>query len=62
MRWFFPDDETRPHACAALFGLFAEQYLATGRVDVVPTVAGHPARTVAAHLRAHPEDWAHLRA
>jgi NAD(P)H dehydrogenase (quinone) len=29
--------------------------------DVVPTVAGHPARTVAAHLRAHPEDWAHLR-
>ena len=28
MRWFFPDDETRPHACAALFGLFVEQYLA----------------------------------
>lgn len=35
MRWFFPDDDTRPHACAALFGLFAEQYLAAGRVDVV---------------------------
>jgi GNAT superfamily N-acetyltransferase len=35
MAWFFPDDDTRPHACAALFGLFAEQYLATGRVDVV---------------------------
>jgi GNAT superfamily N-acetyltransferase len=35
MRWFFPDDETRPHACAAIFGLFAEQYLAAGRVDVV---------------------------
>jgi ribosomal protein S18 acetylase RimI-like enzyme len=35
MRWFFPDDDTRPHACAALFGLFAEQYLATGRVDAV---------------------------
>jgi ribosomal protein S18 acetylase RimI-like enzyme len=35
MRWFFPDDDLRPHACAALFGLFAEQYLATGRVDVV---------------------------
>jgi GNAT superfamily N-acetyltransferase len=35
MRWFFPDDETRPHACAALFGLFAEQYLAAGRVDFV---------------------------
>jgi NAD(P)H dehydrogenase (quinone) len=29
--------------------------------DVVPTVAGHPARTVAEHLRAHPEDWANLR-
>jgi ribosomal protein S18 acetylase RimI-like enzyme len=35
MRWFFPDDDMRPHACAALFGLFAEQYLAAGRVDVV---------------------------
>jgi ribosomal protein S18 acetylase RimI-like enzyme len=35
MRWFFPDDDTRPHACAALFGLFAEQYLAAGRVDAV---------------------------
>jgi GNAT superfamily N-acetyltransferase len=35
MRWFFPDEDLRPHACAALFGLFAEQYLATGRVDVV---------------------------
>jgi GNAT superfamily N-acetyltransferase len=35
MRWFFPGDDTRPHACAALFGLFAEQYLAAGRVDVV---------------------------
>ena len=30
--------------------------------DVVPTLTGHPARTVAEHLRAHPEDWAHLRA
>ncbi|GAA3171364.1 NAD(P)H:quinone oxidoreductase [Blastococcus jejuensis] len=29
--------------------------------DVVERVAGHPARTVAEHLRAHPEDWAHLR-
>ena len=35
MVWFFPDDEVRPHACAAMFGLFAEQYLAAGRVDVV---------------------------
>jgi ribosomal protein S18 acetylase RimI-like enzyme len=35
MRWFFPDDGARPHACAALFGLFSEQYLAAGRVDVV---------------------------
>ena len=29
--------------------------------DVVPPLTGHPARTVAEHLRAHPEDWAHLR-
>jgi hypothetical protein len=29
--------------------------------DVVPRRAGHPARSVAEHLRAHPEDWAHLR-
>ena len=34
MVWFFPDDESRLHACAALFGLFAEHYLAVGRVDV----------------------------
>jgi GNAT superfamily N-acetyltransferase len=35
MVWFFPDDDARPHACAAMFGLFAEHYLADGRVDVV---------------------------
>jgi NAD(P)H dehydrogenase (quinone) len=29
--------------------------------DVVPRLTGHPALTVAEHLRAHPEDWAHLR-
>jgi uncharacterized protein YbjT (DUF2867 family) len=29
--------------------------------DAVASLAGHPARTVAEHLRAHPEDWAHLR-
>jgi NAD(P)H dehydrogenase (quinone) len=29
--------------------------------DVVPRLTGHPARTVAEHLRARPEDWAHLR-
>jgi uncharacterized protein YbjT (DUF2867 family) len=29
--------------------------------DVVPTLTGHPARTVAEHLHAHPEDWTHLR-
>jgi NAD(P)H dehydrogenase (quinone) len=29
--------------------------------DVVEQLTGHPARTVAEHLRAHPEDWAHLR-
>jgi NAD(P)H dehydrogenase (quinone) len=28
--------------------------------DVVPTLTGHPARTVAEHLHAHPEDWTHL--
>jgi len=28
--------------------------------DVVPEVTGHPALTVAEHLRRHPEDWAHL--
>jgi GNAT superfamily N-acetyltransferase len=39
MRWFFPDDDARPHACAALFGVFAEQYLRTGRVDVVRRIA-----------------------
>jgi NAD(P)H dehydrogenase (quinone) len=29
--------------------------------DVVPTITGHPALSVAEHLRRHPEDWAHLR-
>ena len=29
--------------------------------DVVPSLTGHPARPVAAHLRAHPGGWAHLR-
>ncbi|SFF16898.1 NmrA family NAD(P)-binding protein [Blastococcus tunisiensis] len=29
--------------------------------DVVARLTGRPARTVAEHLRAHPEDWAHLR-
>ncbi|WP_324277345.1 SDR family oxidoreductase [Blastococcus brunescens] len=29
--------------------------------DVVPRLTGRPARTVAEHLRGHPEDWAHLR-
>jgi uncharacterized protein YbjT (DUF2867 family) len=29
--------------------------------DVVPRLTGHPARSVAEHLRAHPEDWAGLR-
>ena len=30
--------------------------------DVVPTLTGHPATTVAEHLRRHPVDWANLRA
>lgn len=29
--------------------------------DVVPTLTGHPALTVAEHLQRHPEDWANLR-
>ena len=29
--------------------------------DVVERLTGRPARTVGAHLRAHPEDWANLR-
>jgi uncharacterized protein YbjT (DUF2867 family) len=29
--------------------------------DAVPALTGHPARTLADQLRAHPEDWAHLR-
>jgi NAD(P)H dehydrogenase (quinone) len=29
--------------------------------DVVERLAGQPPRSVAEHLRAHPEDWAHLR-
>jgi NAD(P)H dehydrogenase (quinone) len=32
-----------------------------GVSDVVPALTGRPARTVTEHLRAHPEDWAHLR-
>jgi uncharacterized protein YbjT (DUF2867 family) len=29
--------------------------------DVVPTLTGHPARSLAEVLRSHPEGWAHLR-
>ncbi|WP_346623013.1 NmrA family NAD(P)-binding protein [Blastococcus montanus] len=29
--------------------------------DVVPALTGHPARTLAEHLRAHPGDWSALR-
>ncbi|MGY1603405.1 GNAT family N-acetyltransferase [Geodermatophilus sp. SYSU D00815] len=35
MAWVFPDADTRPHCRAAVFGLFAEQYLRAGRVDAV---------------------------
>jgi ribosomal protein S18 acetylase RimI-like enzyme len=35
MAWFFPDADVRPHACAALFGRFAEHYLRSGRVDAL---------------------------
>jgi ribosomal protein S18 acetylase RimI-like enzyme len=47
MVWFFPDPDVRPHACAALFGLFAEHYLVDGRVDV----AGGPEPTAVAMWR-----------
>jgi GNAT superfamily N-acetyltransferase len=39
MAWFFPDAESRPHAIAALFGVFTEHYLREGRVDVVRRAA-----------------------
>ncbi|HEY0126712.1 MAG TPA: GNAT family N-acetyltransferase [Blastococcus sp.] len=54
MVWFFPDDEARPHACAAMFGLFAERYLAAGRVDVVRR--GAPAAVAMWQWRGQPED------
>ena len=44
MAWFFPDADTRLHACAALFGLFAEHYLRSGRVDAL---GGNPPVAVA---------------
>ncbi len=34
-RWLFPDDEARPHACAAWYGLFAEQYVTGAHSTVV---------------------------
>jgi ribosomal protein S18 acetylase RimI-like enzyme len=33
--WIFPDPETRPHACGAWYGLFAEQYVQGARATVV---------------------------
>jgi NAD(P)H dehydrogenase (quinone) len=59
-------DVTGPEALTLAEG-WVTSYLAiaTGELaavsDVVPTVTGHPALTVAEHLRRHPEDWAHLR-
>ena len=41
MRWGSSrTTRTRPHACAAIFGLFAEQYLAGGRGRRRPSVTG----------------------
>lgn len=54
MVWFFPDDEVRPHACAAMFGLLAEQYLAAGRVDVVRL--GEPAAVAMWQWPGPPQD------
>jgi ribosomal protein S18 acetylase RimI-like enzyme len=33
--WLFPDEPTRPHACAAWYGLFVEQYVAIGRANLL---------------------------
>jgi ribosomal protein S18 acetylase RimI-like enzyme len=54
MIWFFPDDEVRPHACAAMFGLFAERYLAAGRVDAVRR--GEPVAVAMWRWPGQPED------
>jgi ribosomal protein S18 acetylase RimI-like enzyme len=51
-RWLFPDEGSRPHACAAWYGLFAEQYVAIGRAEVV-RVAG---AVVAVALWRRPDD------
>jgi ribosomal protein S18 acetylase RimI-like enzyme len=34
-RWLFPDDDGRPHACGAWYGLFAEQYVAGAHSTLV---------------------------
>jgi ribosomal protein S18 acetylase RimI-like enzyme len=34
-RWIFPDAASRPHACAAWYGLFVEQYVDGARSSVV---------------------------
>jgi GNAT superfamily N-acetyltransferase len=33
--WLFADEQTRPHACAAWYGLFVEQYIAIGRASLL---------------------------
>jgi GNAT superfamily N-acetyltransferase len=33
--WIFPDADTRPHACAAWYGLFAEQYVRGAQATLV---------------------------
>jgi ribosomal protein S18 acetylase RimI-like enzyme len=35
--WIFPDAELRPHACAAWYGLFAEQYVQGARATIIRT-------------------------
>lgn len=47
MVWFFPDDDSRLHACAAVLGLFAEHYLSDGRVDHLNAVSGDRPEAVA---------------
>src|SRR3954463_7439632 len=56
----FADDAELPDTWECKFDGIAAGELSSV-TDVVQRLTGHPARTVAEHLRAHPEDWAHLR-
>ena len=38
--WLFPDADARPHACAAWYGLFAEQYVSGAQATPVVREGG----------------------